>query len=80
MKIYLVSRNDRIDYDQYDSFVCVAEDENAARNMSPDSCEWNENWNVWIARDRVGELTVKYVGEAEFGEDPYVVCASFNAG
>jgi len=37
MQIFKVSRapDDRIDYDEYDSFVCVAVDMAAARHMHP---------------------------------------------
>lgn len=36
MNIYLVERTDSVGYDEYDSFVCVAMDEDTARHISPD--------------------------------------------
>ena len=36
MNVYKVSRKDEIDYDEYDSFVCVAESEEQAKLMFPD--------------------------------------------
>ena len=35
-KIWIVSQDDNDDYDTYDSFVCVAPDEETARRMFPD--------------------------------------------
>lgn len=49
MKIYKVSRTDRISYDQYDSFICYARDEIEAKDIPPvDYIVWdpdNERWS-----------------------------------
>lgn len=37
MNIYLLTNNDCIDYDTYDSYVVVAKDRNTARVIRPDS-------------------------------------------
>lgn len=37
MKIYLVERTDSVDYDEYDSFVVVAENEEKAVEICSDS-------------------------------------------
>lgn len=37
MKIFLIERTDAVGYDEYDSFVCVAEDELSAKKMHPEN-------------------------------------------
>lgn len=34
MNIYKVSRITEADYDQYDEFICIAEDETQAKNLN----------------------------------------------
>lgn len=70
--IYLVSRNDEVGYDQFDSFVVVANNHDEAKNMQPGNYGWScSNRN----------LSVKLIGvaneEMKLGE---IICASFNAG
>ena len=45
MKIYLVSQDENIGWDTYDSFVVVCKDEETARRARPDEefCEWSED-------------------------------------
>lgn len=45
MNLYKVSRKDGASYDEYDSFVCVAETEKQARLMfpDPDSLSWGDS-------------------------------------
>lgn len=52
MKIFRVSRpaDDKIGWDEYDSFICVAPDEAAARCIHPSrrlSRVWNEATSQW---------------------------------
>lgn len=35
MKLYLISRTDRVDYDEHDSFVVAANNEESAFGFSP---------------------------------------------
>jgi hypothetical protein len=47
MKLYLVERSVRNDYDEYDSFVVWANSEDEARKTSPDDChEWRDHPNL----------------------------------
>ena len=85
MNLYLVYRQDDCGYDEYDSFVCTAEDESVARLTHPsgDAYVWDRNWlfghcsdNTWPAP---GKLKVTELGTAAEGVSG-VLCASFNAG
>lgn len=80
MKVFLVSRRDEHDYDQYDSFVCVAADEDAARNTTPDGYDWGQQWGSWIHQSDVGRLKVEEIAFNPIDSTPRVILASFNAG
>jgi hypothetical protein len=92
MKLWLVKRPDRAEYDECDSFICAAKTEDAARETHPDYGP--ESWvdDAWIDGD--GELenprygswpvrpaAVSAVCIADHTDLPAgVVLASFNAG
>ena len=78
---------DKYDYDNYDSFVCVANSEDEIRNhISVDryNCRvidmsGNDDYedSVWF-EDFQGEI---YIEEVNLNVDkPYIVCSSYNAG
>lgn len=78
---------DKYDYDNYDSFVCVANSEDEIRNhISIDrySCRVidmsnNDDYedSVWF-EDFQGEI---HIEEVNLNVDkPYIVCSSYNAG
>jgi len=54
MNIYKVSRTDKIDYDEYDSFICYARDELEAKDIppasyivwDPDNKRWGEDYTA----------------------------------
>ena len=46
MKLYKVSRTDRLNYDQFDSMVVIAIDENDARTKHPDGESYLKD-NIW---------------------------------
>ena len=76
--IYLVTRkNDDADWDEYDSFVVIARDEDEARNTHPsgDNSDFNEPNRTWVDPSLVG---VRYVGETD--KDFEIILANFNAG
>lgn len=81
MNIYFVLQNDNGGYDTYDSFVCVAPDEETARNMSPagGAMDWRDEWSTssW-ARDST-RVSVRLIGKAK-DKAQTVICSSFNAG
>jgi hypothetical protein len=88
MKIYRVSIPSSLDlgWDSYDSFVCVAEDEDEARNLHPIGCgirekETEHRYSDWVKTSQVHLLKVEYIGEAkEEYKEATIICASFNAG
>lgn len=79
MNLYFIKRKGAVDYDQYDSAVVAAPNEEAARNTHPDgySAVRDEGaYGTWVSPDKV---EVKLIGEAA-PKIKGVVCASFNAG
>lgn len=67
MNLYLVKRTDSVGYDEYDSAVVAALDEESAKEEATELW-WND-----------APVTVKHVGFSDVKE-PYVVLGSFNAG
>ena len=78
---------DKCDYDNYDSFVCVANSEDEIRNhISIDKynervvdMSGNDDYedSVWF-QDFQGEI---HIEEVNLNVDkPYIVCSSYNAG
>ena len=68
MKLYLISRTDRVDYDE---FVVAAKSEEDALSYSPS--EYNYGWATQ------NNLTVECIGESN-SQVEKVIIASFNAG
>lgn len=64
MNIYLVSRTDRVDYDEYDAFVVLAQDEREALSIAK--------------KLQHGTFEVKAVDLND--PIPHVILGSFNAG
>ena len=89
MKIYKVERTDKWNYDEYDSFVCVANSEEEARYMYPSElCRWENKWVYYNAphescnycwTDAPKTLRVYEIKPEDF-LSPKVICESFNAG
>lgn len=90
MKLYLVIRTDPVGYDEYDSAVVAAEDEDTARLIHPsgdfvwNGTKWRHPTSTW---DYVSDtwadpasLIVEEIGLAHPSLIRGVVCASFNAG
>lgn len=72
MKIYYIVQNEECHYDEYDSCVVVADNEDQAVETDKEECENFKNMELTILK--VGE----YTGEA--GTPSHVLLASFNAG
>ena len=78
---------DKWDYDNYDSFVCVANSEDEIRNhISVDrynrrvvDMSGNEAYENYVTfEDFQGEI---HIEEVNLNVDkPYIVCSSYNAG
>lgn len=67
MNLYLVSRNDRVDYDEYDSAVVAAATPLKAK-------EWG------CGTQSITPLSVEYIGKAKAGTKEGWILQSFNAG
>lgn len=95
MKLYLVTRQDEIDYDEFDSFVCIAKNPDEARRTNPRSGMWWQDgkwmWNTrngdeeceshsWVPAGQVDKLSVTLLGNANRRMRVGLVLASFNAG
>lgn len=94
MNLYLVSQNVNKDWDTYDSFVVVANNEDEDRRASPnenyiwkDGC-WNFKYldgTTKITKHKSwchpNDVVVELLGVADSNlEHGEVVCASYNAG
>jgi len=83
MNLYLISRTDAIDYDEYDSAVVAAPDEATARDMHPRDgapVDWATGsryaFDTWCRSQDC--VTVKLIGTASVEQG--VILASYNAG
>lgn len=74
MNIYLVERTDSVGYDEYDSFVVVAETEEEALNTTPSDYVTLDSW-VGSIQDLKVTLVGRFIGNVRG-----VILASFNAG
>jgi hypothetical protein len=84
MNIYLVERTDSVNYDEYDSFVCYAENEQKAIETFPKNnksfSDYDEFYNCWIEISKIDTLKVTLVGAHNGIKTPSVILSSFNAG
>ena len=86
MRLYLISRTDDIDYDEYDSFVVVAESEKSALEWHPNGQKINysldeehieyDYCHSWTSKEN---LKIECIGESNSQEEK-VIISSFNAG
>jgi hypothetical protein len=88
MNLYKIERTDKWTYDDYDSAVVVAENEEDARTIVPNKlgeCSITRiasdggNYCGWVWDPELVQVT--YLGEAATAfQSPQVIVASFNAG
>lgn len=84
MNIYLIWQNENRGYDTYDSVVVVAEDEESAKRIHPNTYgenpwkddSWGSGW-CYSPDDVKVELVGTYEGAKT---EPHIILASFNAG
>jgi hypothetical protein len=84
--IYFVYQNEVTGWDSYDSMVVVAPDEETAKRIDPSIAyetfmtedRWNNNYGSWATSP--DNVYVKYLGEADGGQEVGLVLSSFNAG
>ncbi len=88
MNIYLVERKDCTDYDQYDSFVIIAENAEIAKNTNPEGKLYNINENKDNYYDRwertwcrnPNETKITLLGIADKNIKSGIIHKSFRAG
>lgn len=93
MNFYLVERTDKWSYDDYDSFVCVAENEEQAKWLTPDDyCVWGDDGKLYFqyadgSREKEPASFSGWVKDTKDLKvtllnptEPKVILASFNAG
>lgn len=83
MKLYLISRTDGCDYDEYDSFVVAAENEESALKWCPEGKKLEEydnvyrfGWGDW--KPNRESLKIECIGEA-YSLEEKVIHSSFIA-
>ena len=72
MKLFLIERNDQVDYDEYDSAVIVAETPEQALQILKDrhgTYDWSNGWRMYDVN--ITEIIPTVAG---------IVIESFNAG
>lgn len=75
--IFLIERTDNgTTWDTYDSFVCIAENEESAKMTHPNTYNPVFGEHSWVRS--VNDVSAKFLGFTEL--PPQIVCASFNAG
>jgi hypothetical protein len=80
MFIYLVTQNVNDDYDTYDGFVVIAENEEQARITHPAYKNWDGKSDDYSSWCDVKDVKVELIGNALEGAEYGVVLYSFNAG
>lgn len=73
MKLYLISSNKKVGYDQYDSFVVCAKSPAAAKKIHP-----LYDGGAWVSTYE--DIDVEFLGHAKKGSVEKVIISSFNAG
>lgn len=86
MNVYLVRRTDDWDYDQYDSFVCIAESEEQAKLLNPQYdayfetemfYDFDKNYIDWVSSPDLLEVTKIGVSDSD---EVKIILTSYNAG
>jgi len=89
LNIYLVKRREgSCGWEEYEAFVCVAENEEEARKFCPQKeAAWNDELGIFVLADSVfeaqewpvtiQELKVTYLGQAQEGRESGIVLSSF---
>jgi hypothetical protein len=80
MNLYIIFRSDETGYDEFDSAVVAARNEDAARTIHPNggiNVVDDESSDTWIHPEYV---RVTLIGKAVKGQTHGVILASFRAG
>ena len=74
MNIYILSRSDKIDYDEYDAFVVVAESSEQAMEYTR-SVHPKKSYDDWS-----DDVEALLIGTTDKYDEPLILLGSFNAG
>lgn len=77
MNIYLLKRDNKVGYDEYDGFVIAANTEDEARQMAAEEAA-DEGKNIWLSPVSDDVRVVK-IGINDY-PNPEIILDSFNAG
>jgi hypothetical protein len=81
MNLYLVTRRDTVEYDEYDSMVVAAKNEESAAHINPDDYRRQEGENWYYAwPEDTAVLKIVLLGTAVEGTQEGKILASFYAG
>ena len=79
MNLYLISQTQNENYDTFDALIVCAENEEDARNITPDADNYfSSKHSNWC--DSPDEVTVEYLGIASSKITKEIILGSFNAG
>ena len=80
MNLYLISQSENNNYDTYDAMIVCAENENDARNITPedDNSFPSFMWSDWCSSPE--QVTVEYLGIADGNITREIILSSFNNG
>lgn len=76
MKLWILTRKDSVGYEEYDSFIVLAQDESEARKLAHDQASYSfEDWSVWLDTNLCSceQLTRK-------GKKAKIILGSYNGG
>lgn len=77
MKLFLLERTETIDYDEYDSCVVCAKNEEEAKEISIKELH-EDTFSGWT--DNKSVISATEIGTAKRGTKVGIILASFNAG
>jgi len=79
VKLYLLERNEQVGYNEYDSCVVCAKDEEEAKTIHPSNdTDAEDSYGTWTTTKE--NIDVTLLGTALKGMKKGVICTSFNAG
>jgi len=84
LNLYHVSQGQNNDYDTYSDFVICCENEEVARNASPNDgeplteMEWKCRHSAWCNDPK--HVSVRHIGVANENTPAGIVCSSYHAG
>jgi hypothetical protein len=79
LTIFLISRTDKYDCDNFDSAVVVAESTEQARTVVPES-GFQPDLDTWTTPDKVHAQAIAFLPLGSKWKAGDTICSSFNAG